>query len=82
MLERLFRDYWAMSKSRNNRYRDRYDDDMEYDFSPYGRKSEYLEKKRAKRMQRAMKTRDIDGLLEQNDDYDDDVEDKYTNEKQ
>lgn len=71
-----------MSKSRNNRYRDRYDDDMEYDFSPYGRKSEYLEKKRAKRMQRAMKTRDIDGLLEQNDDYDDDVEDKYTNEKQ
>lgn len=82
MLERHFRDYWAMSKSRNNRYRDRYDDDMEYDFSPYGRKSEYLEKKRAKRMQRAMKTRDIDGLLEQNDDYDDDVEDKYTNEKQ
>lgn len=71
-----------MSKSRNNRYRDRYDDDMEYDFSPYGRKSEYLEKKRAKRMQRAMKTRDVDGLLEQNDDYDDDFEDKYRDEKQ
>jgi hypothetical protein len=67
-----------MSKSRNSRYRDRYDDDMEYDYNPYGRKSEYLEKKRAKRMQRAMKTRDVDGLLEQNDDYDDDyVDPKY-----
>jgi hypothetical protein len=62
-----------MSKSRNNRYRDRYDDDFEYEYNPYGRKSEYLEKKRAKRMQRAMKTRDVDGLLEQNDDYDDEV---------
>ena len=61
-----------MSKSRNSRYRDYHDDDIEYEFSPYNRKSEYLEKKRAKRLQRAMKTRDIDGLLEQNDDYDDD----------
>lgn len=65
-----------MSKSRNSRYRDRgFDDDMDYEFSPYGRKSEYLEKKRAKRLQRAMKTKDIEGMLEQNDDYDDD--DKY-----
>jgi hypothetical protein len=63
-----------MSKSRNSRYRDHNDDDMDYQFSPYSRKSEYLEKKRAKRMQRAMKTRDVDGLLEQNDDYDDDYD--------
>lgn len=59
-----------MSKSRN-RFRDHNDDDFEYEFNPYGRKSEYLEKKRAKRMQRAMKTKDVDSLLEQNDDYDD-----------
>ena len=67
-----------MSKSRNKYYDDYYD---EYDFSPYGRKSEYLEKKRAKRMQKALKTRDVDGLLEQNDDYDDEdyrPADKYS----
>lgn len=57
-----------MSKSRSKYY----DDYDEYDYNPYGRKSEYLEKKRAKRMQKALKTRDVAGLLEQNDDYDDD----------
>lgn len=71
-----------MSKSRNNRYRDRYDDDdMDYEFSPYGRKSEYLEKKRAKRLQRALKTRDVDAMLEQNDDYEDDYVDPKYNEE-
>jgi len=59
-----------MSKSRNNRYRDNLDD-MDYELDPYERKSEYLEKKRSKRMRRALKTKDIDMLLQQNDDYDD-----------
>lgn len=72
-----------MSKSRNNKYRDRYDDDIEYEMNPYGRKSEYLEKKRAKRLQRALKTRDVDAMLEQNDDYDDDYDygTKYSDEE-
>lgn len=66
-----------MSKSRSKHF----DDHDEFDYNPYGRKSEYLDKKRAKRIQKALKTRDIDGLLEQNDDYEDDRyssnEDKY-----
>lgn len=72
-----------MSKSRNNRFRDRYDDEQDYEFNPYGRRSEYLEKKRAKRLSRAMRTRDIEGMLEQYDDYDDEnhvVNDKYKDE--
>lgn len=64
-----------MSKSRNKYY----DDHDEFDHRPYGRKSEYLDRKRAKRMERAMRTKDVDGMLEQNDDYDD--EDQYPRDK-
>jgi hypothetical protein len=64
-----------MSKSRSKYY----DDYDEFDYRPYGRKSEYLDRKRAKRMERAMRTKDIDGMLEQNDDYDD--EDRHTLDK-
>lgn len=64
-----------MSKSRNKYY----DDYDEFDYRPYGRKSEYLDRKRAKRMERAMRTKDVDGMLEQNDDYDD--EDQYPRDK-
>ena len=49
-----------MSKSRSKYY----DDYDEFDYRPYGRKSEYLDRKRAKRMERAMRTKDIDGMLE------------------
>ena len=49
-----------MSKSRNKYY----DDHDEFDYRPYGRKSEYLDRKRAKRMERAMRTKDVDGMLE------------------
>ena len=57
-----------MSKSKSKDYSD---DPFDYEYSPYGRKSEYLEKKRNKRMQKALRTRDVNSLLEQNDDYDD-----------
>lgn len=58
-----------MSKSRN-----KYDDDFGDgpSFNPYAHKSNYLEKKRNKRMQKALRIKDIDSLLQQNDDYDDD----------
>lgn len=68
-----------MSKSKNKYY----DDYDEFDYRPYGRKSEYLDRKRAKRMERAMRTKDVDGMLEQNDDYDDEDQhprDKYRDE--
>jgi hypothetical protein len=57
-----------MSKSRN-KYEDDYNDGASY--NPYSRRSEYLEKKRKKRMQKALRIKDIDSLLQQNDDYED-----------
>ena len=60
-----------MSKSRN-RYDDDYGDGPSY--NPYARKSEYLDKKRKKRMQKALRIKDVDSLLQQNDDYTDDDE--------
>lgn len=57
-----------MSKSRN-KYDDDYVDGPSY--NPYARKSEYLEKRRNKRIQKALRIKDIDSLLQQNDDYDD-----------
>jgi|SanBayMetagenome_1026888.scaffolds.fasta_scaffold67662_2 hypothetical protein len=41
--------------------------------NPYSRRSEYLDKKREKRMARAIKTKDVYSLLENEDDeWDDD----------
>ena len=45
--------------------------------NPYSRRSEYLDKKREKRMTRAIKTKDIHSLLETEDDeWDDDYRDR------
>jgi hypothetical protein len=52
-----------MSKSRNRNRRDFADDDGYYDNT-----SKYLDKKREKRLRRAMKTKDVNILLQQNDD--------------
>jgi hypothetical protein len=54
-----------MSKSKNKNY---YDDYEDHDY--YGPKSDYLNKKKNKRIARALKTRDVDSLLKNNDDYD------------